>query len=243
MAHKDHLCFKPPEDKNIKIWRYMDFTKYISFLESKCLFFSRSDMFDDSYEGATSHANVRLRPEVYKGSGIPQNAFEQMAKFAKSMRYRTFINCWHMNERESAAMWKLYAKTNEAVAIQSTYQHLYDCLPDNIFIGVVNYIDYETQWLPEGNSMWPFVHKRKSFEHERELRALVQDLSRMETTAHLPDQELGRLVPISPEKLIENIYVAPDAPSWFAELVKKTTLQFKYSFEVKQSILSKAPVY
>lgn len=245
MAHKDHICFQPPENKNIKIWRYMDFTKYISFLDSKSLFFTRSDLFNDPYEGATSHANSKFRPEVYKESGIPQNAFDKMSKFAEWIRNWTFVNCWHMNEYESAAMWRLYAQTNEAVAIQSTYLHLYDGLPENVFVGVVLYIDYETQWLPEGNSMWPFVHKRKSFEHERELRAVIQDLPQDDKgiLVGLPNAEPGRLVPISPIELIENVYVAPDAPSWFAELVKKITLQFGYNFDVKQSILSKAPVY
>ena len=245
MVHKDHPCFQPPENRDIKIWRYMDFTKYVSFLDSKSLFFTRSDLFNDPYEGATSHANIKLRPEVYKESGIPQFAFDHMSKFAEWIRHWTFLNCWHMNEYESAAMWRLYAQTNEAVAIQSTYRRLYDCLPEGVFVGVVNYIDYETQWLPEGNTMWPFVHKRKSFEHERELRALIHDLPLGDKELHigLPNSESGRLVAISPIQLIENVYVAPDAPSWFAELVKKITLQFGYDFEVKQSILSKAPVY
>ncbi len=245
MTDKNHPCFQPPADKNMKIWRYMDFTKYVSFLDSKSLFFSRSDIFNDPYEGATSHANLKLRPEVYKESGIPQKMFDQMSKFSEWVRHWTFLNCWHMNEHESSAMWKLYAQTNEAVAIQSTYQRLRDCLPENVFVGVVKYIDYETQWLPEGNSMWPFVHKRKSFEHERELRALIQDLPQNDKGINigLLNSEIGRLVTISPLELIEKVYVAPYSPTWFAELVKKITLQFGYDFEVRQSILSKAPVY
>ncbi len=109
-----------------------------------------------------------------------------------------------MNEHESAAMWKLYAQTNEAVAIQSTYQKLASCLPENVFVGVVHYIDYETQWLPEGNAMWPFVHKRKSFEHERELRALFEDLPINEKVIQtgMPNNESGREVSIDPESLI-----------------------------------------
>lgn len=175
MTHPDHPCFQPPENKNIKIWHYMDFTKYVSFLDSKNLFFSGSDILNDPYEGATSHANIRV------------------------------------------------------------------CLKTYLWV----YIDYETQWMPENNIMWPYVHKRKSFEHERELRALIQDLPGNDGRIFvgLPNLVPGRLVSISPEKLIENVYVAPDAPSWFAELVKKITLQFGYSFEVKQSILSKTPVY
>lgn len=244
-SKKDHPCFQPPADKNIKIWRYMDFTKYVSLLSSKNIFFSRSDLFDDLYEGATSHANIKLRLTVYKDNPIPEHALEQMSKFAKWVRQWTFVNCWHMNEHESAAMWKLYAQTNEAVAIQSTYQRLLNCLPENIFVGVVHYIDYETQWLPEGNTMWPFVHKRKSFEHERELRALIQDLPSNEKGIQtgMPNFESGRVVSIDPESLIEVVHVSPDSPEWFSELVKKITIKYKFGFEVRHSLLAKTPVY
>ena len=244
-SKKDHPCFQPPADKNIKIWRFMDFTKYVFLLSSKNIFFSRSDLFDDLYEGATSHVNIKLRQTVYKDSPIPEHALEQMSKFAEWVRQWTFVNCWHMNEHESAAMWKLYAQTNEAVAIRSTYQRLLNCLPENIFVGVVHYIDYETKWLPEGNTMWPFVHKRKSFEHERELRALIQDLPSNEKgiQSGMPNPESGRVVSIDPESLIEVVHVSPDSPEWFSELVKKITMKYEFGFEVRHSLLAKTPVY
>lgn len=213
MAAQDHPCFKPPSDLNIKIWRYMDFTKYVSFLDSKSLFFSRSDLFDDPYEGALSHHNIRIRPEFYKDSGIPVGSLEGLSKFREHVRQWIFVNCWHMNEHESAAMWKLYARTNEAVAIQSTYNNFKECLPEEVFLGIVNYIDYEKEWLPEDNMLWPFVHKRKSFEHERELRAVIQELG----SANLPNSELGRLISVNLEKLVKSINISPSAPEWFAD--------------------------
>jgi hypothetical protein len=242
---KDHPCFQAPADRNIKVWRYLDFTKYVSMLSSQNLFFSRSDLFADPYEGATSHANIRLRPAVYKDSKIPKQAFDQMAKLAEWTRQWTYINCWHMNEYESAAMWKLYAQTNEAVALQSTYEKLRYCLPEKVFVGVVHYIDYENEWLPEGNSMWPFVHKRKSFEHERELRALIQDLPQTDKGIQtgLPNQEFGCEVSIELNKLIEAVYVSPESPKWFLELVKNVTKKYDFNFEVHQSLLAKTPVY
>jgi len=41
------------------------------------------------------------------------------------------INCWHMNDHESAAMWKLYLKSDEGIAIQSTYRKLKDAITDD----------------------------------------------------------------------------------------------------------------
>lgn len=244
MANKEiHPCFEPPKNTDVKIWRYMDFTKYVSLLESRSLFFSRSDLFNDPYEGATSHLNALIRPKLYPK--FPDKLFTDSSKFAEWVRQWTFINCWHMNAHESAAMWKLYARTNEAVAIQSTYQRLYSCVKDNAYIGVVKYIDYEKEWLPEGNSFWPFVHKRKSFEHEMELRAVIQELPLHEDciSVGLQNHEIGKLISIKPEDLITNVYVAPSAPEWFAILVQVVTKKFGFNFEVNQSLLSKKPVF
>jgi hypothetical protein len=102
--------------------------------------------------------------------------FEGVSSFQQWIRQWTFINCWHMNENESDAMWRIYARTSDAVAIQSTFARLQRVLSDRAFIGVVKYVDYDTEWMPEGNTLYPFVHKRKSFEHERELRAVMQEL-------------------------------------------------------------------
>jgi hypothetical protein len=47
----------------------------------------------------------------------------------------------------------------------------------NVFIGKVRYIDYQStdfsNFIDENNPINRFLHKRKSFEHERELRAVV----------------------------------------------------------------------
>jgi len=240
MTAESHPIFGAPENPNIKIWRYMDFTKYIAFLDSHALFFSRSDKFEDPYEGATSRFNTKTRPDIYKD--LPEssrtNMITQMSKFTEFIRQWTFINCWHMNEHESAAMWKLYAYSNEAVAIQSTYQRLFDCLPPKTHVGVVKYIDYDNDWLPEGNSFYPFLHKRLSFEHEKEIRAVVQEVNMRE-----PNNETGRLINIDTKILVEKIYVAPTAQSWFLDLVKRVTKKYEFEVAVDSSSLDTTPVY
>lgn len=37
---------------------------------------------------------------------------------------------------------------------------------------MIKYIDYKKDWIPEKNMFYPFVHKRKSYEHEKEVRAI-----------------------------------------------------------------------
>ncbi|MFC6672290.1 hypothetical protein [Marinobacterium aestuariivivens] len=156
-ATTTHMCFNQPENMDVRLWRYMDFTKFVSLISSGNIFFSRSDLFKDPFEGSYSKANIALRPHLYKD--MPSDQFEkmtiQLTTFSKWVREWTYISCWHANNYESAAMWDLYAKTNESVAIETTYKKLVGVLPENAYVGLVNYIDYETEWLPEGNF---FIH-------------------------------------------------------------------------------------
>ena len=47
----------------------------------------------------------------------------------EASRVRTFINCWHENSQESAAMWRLYSSfLPNAVAIKTTFDLLYKSL-------------------------------------------------------------------------------------------------------------------
>jgi hypothetical protein len=240
MTAKKHPVFEAPDDPNIKVWRYMDFTKYVSLLEAQSLYFSRSDLLNDPYEGATSHANAVLDP--YSWSKL----FPEFSKYNEWVRQWTFINCWHMNNNESAAMWKLYAKTSEAIPIQSTYARLCECLPEQVYVGKVHYINYETDYMPETNAFYSFVHKRKSFEHEQELRAVIQELPRSDSglldNGKL-NQESGRLINIDLRNLVENIFVAPTAPAWFAKLVETVTRKYDLENAVTTSSLDKKPVF
>lgn len=149
-----------------------------------------------------------------------------------------------MNEFESAAMWKLYAKTDEAIAVQSTYQRLTTVLPDDSYIGQVTYLDYETEWVSEGNSFYPFVHKRKSFEHEREVRAVIQELPfEGENLDRAKDGPPGKLVPVDLGMLIERVFVAPTSPNWFLRLVQDVTVKYELTQQATRSALDQEPFY
>jgi hypothetical protein len=142
-----------------------------------------------------------------------------------------------MNEFESAAMWKLHLKSDEGVAIQSTYKRLADSFKETVpevWIGVVNYIDYEVQRIPTENALYPFIYKRKSFEHERELRAVIWDDT---------NQTNGLQVRINAEELVENVFVSPTAQNWFEELVKSVMMKYGFSKNVIKSSLAKDPLF
>ena len=120
-----------------------------------------------------------------------------------------------MNQYESAAMWNIYSKTSESIAIQSSFKRLKDSFNSNskkIYIGKVNYADYNTEWIPEGNLLYPFLYKRKSFEHEKEIRAIYLELPPAEKEIIYLNQEaphVGICVDIDIIELIETICLSP----------------------------------
>lgn len=252
-AKTNHPSFPQPKDPDTKIWRYMDFTKLIAMFENNGLFFARADMVGDPFEGSYARANEKLRPEMYaedcKRLNIPiEKWLEGLKSFGglnKWHRQWMVINCWHMNEFESAAMWTLYTKTNESICIQTTYNKLVSCLPESVYIGEVQYIDYNKIWLPEGNLFSPYMHKRKSFDHEHEIRAIRDEAPKcplpMESGKIPP--EYGVWITIDLHELIENIYIAPSSPNWFTELVEKTSQRYTFHFKVIKSSLAEEPFF
>ncbi|MEH7424963.1 hypothetical protein [Bacillus thuringiensis] len=254
--YEEHLCFKLPEGRK-KIWRYMDFTKFMDMLDKESIFFTRSDKFQDKFEGVYPKMNRELRPKNYKEEleKLPPEARENFFKsldsieiFAEFLKRFTLINCWHMNEYESAAMWDLYLKSNEGIAIQSSVERLVKCFKGNkekFYIGEVEYIDYKKTIIPEGNFFYPFTFKRKSFEHERELRVVhllelpaVDDAIDYKAPSPL---EFGMPIKCDIKELIERVYVSPTAPEWVFELVCSMCQKFNLDVEVIKSELSELP--
>lgn len=261
MRYQSHEVLTPPDDPNAAIWRYMDFTKLVALLESASLFFARADTLGDEFEGSYSRFNLQMRSEIYKD--MPAEALAQMAEFSSAMPRFTHVNCWNVSPVESAALWGLYVPPSGGVAIRSTFQRLVDCfLPDDadvdplpmgqmIFVGRVHYADYDSVWMPEGNTLWPFVHKRHSFEFEAELRAIIQELPTVDDPAAEGGKRIdvaqpspsGRLVPVDLGTLIDAIYVSPVAAAWISELVESVCARYSVEKPVVPSSLVGRPVY
>jgi hypothetical protein len=238
----ERRLFAEPSDKSVRIWRFMDFTKFFAILHRSGLFFARCDLLDDKFEGSVPRA---MREETEGRNS--RDEIVAYSDFNKWIRKWTTINCWHMNECESAAMWKLYAQSNEAIAVVSTYERLRNSLTaDRFWIEQVQYIDYEKDRIPQGNAMYPVVFKRQSFAHENELRAFTSEFPTKGEHRLDMDREPsspGAWEPVELDHLIETIHVAPQSPSWFVELVSEVSNKYNLRAPVKQSSLDLDPVY
>ncbi|MBU2061182.1 hypothetical protein [Flavobacterium frigidarium] len=219
---------KLPEDPDTIIWKYLDLSKFLDLLMSRKLFMSRSDKFEDQYEGTFSEPTFE---EIRKLS-IDNPDF---LKFYKTHRERVAISSWHINEYESFAMWQIFTQNSEGLAIQSTIGRLQESLhlENNYkqYIGEVNYIDYKKEYIPFDDMFFPFLFKRKSFQYEREVR-IITDVKENKIT--LND---GLKISVDIDKLIENIYIHPKSENWYKNLVIQLVKQLGFDFNIEKSDL------
>jgi hypothetical protein len=197
-------------------------------LLSQQLFMSRSDKFEDQYEGTFSEPTFE---EIKK---IAANKPEFL-DYYKSHREKVVISSWHINEYESFAMWQIFTKNNEGLAIQSTIGRLKEALqPENRveqYIGNVNYIDYKKEYIPFDNAFFPFLFKRKSFQYEREVRIIT------EVSSHNISVNEGIKINVDLNQLIEKIYIHPKSENWYKKLVIELVSKLNFDIEIEKSDL------
>lgn len=219
---------KLTDDDNAIVWKYLDLSKFLDLLLSRKLFMSRFDKFEDQYEGTFSEPTF----EEIKKIAVNNPKF---LDFYKSHREKIVISSWHTNEFESFAMWQIFTKNNEGLAIQSTIGRLKTALtPEKHFeqyIGEVNYIDYKKEHIPFDDSFFPFLFKRKSFEYEHEVRVIS------DVTASNVQINDGLKINIDIDSLIEKIYIHPKSENWYKNLVLRLVQELGFSFKVEKSDL------
>jgi hypothetical protein len=265
MVVLDHPSFRLPENLETPIWRYVDFPKFVSMLETAggSLHFSRPDHpnFDDSYEAVppkrvqqaiertwTDAVNGQTNKSDRDGVRELTDCFRDVAK---SVRRLVGVNCWHCSEHESAAMWKLYG-ASYGIVVRSTVQRLLDALRkarETVRVGLVEYIDtHDTKaWDDYAGRVstrdlyhW-ILAKRKSFEHEKELRAVIGDLGHISTETEFSKE--GKTIPVPVGVLIESVTVAPKAEPWLGELVGQLCDRYGVHIEVQHSSLGERSLW
>lgn len=252
--NEPHECFERPADPDASIWRYMDLAKFVSILKEQAIFFARADKLGDPFEGSVTKPTRLMLEEYCRTHGLPDNVVDNFRGVVAASVRCTAVSCWHANDCESAAMWRLYLSSGEGVAIKSTFTRLVTSLPqwnketdvDLIYAGVVKYIDYDTTVMPQNNLYWPFVHKRLSFRHENEIRAVMTDSKGLwagTPPGYVSFPNGGASVPVNLPTLVESVFVAPSAPRWFEEVVRSLVDKYGFSFPVHRSRLGEDPVY
>lgn len=254
-AGTNHPAFKQPKSKRSSVWRYMSFARFVWLLSRRVLYFRRADLFDDPYEGyytkpmsspeslaawiASMAADPKMNEEVVRAH------FKNSLELIREGRKDFFLSCWHLNDAESAAMWKVYAPLHEAVCIRTSYLSLVTSLPNWVDVGLVNYRDYARHSIDPGNVFNLIMSKRLSFAHEKEVRAVVWLVG--SDVPKPPDfvgpGNNGLLVKVDPSELIEEVYLSPTSASDFGEAVEGVASRFGLKVPVRQSEVNAPPAY
>lgn len=210
MSYSGKNSFIKP-DMSSKIWRYMDFFKFVDLISSKKLFLCKPSDLGDPFEGAVPAAIRNALGRAGMGS-LANHIYSAVGE-------NIYINCWHKSEYESDAMWKIYALNKAGIAIQTTVNKLVEAIehyPFEIHLGMIEYIDHET-YLGAGFSPYHlYMYKDRSFEHEKELRIIfpLKDKMNVEKCGN------GIKIPVDVSKLIENVYISPTSDDWIIGIVK-----------------------
>ncbi|MCI0708028.1 MAG: hypothetical protein L0Y80_11160 [Ignavibacteriae bacterium] len=251
--YQEHPQMQLPLDPHQQVWRYLNLAKFLHLIQTSKLYFARVDRLGDPFEGSisqlTKEHRIKIAEELKsKGVGSASEIPDKLSFILKTALKEIYVNCWHMNSTESAAMWNLYTTDSNSIAIQSIFHKLTESLEKaifDVFAGVINYVDYDLVRIPEENLFFPFLHKRLSFRHEEELRAIIW-LNETERKKNGLDRETlpeGLNIEVNLNKLIEKIYISPLAPNWFAEVVKNYILTSKIDKPIVHSRLNETPIF
>jgi len=247
MPYKEfELCI--PTNQDSVIWRYMSLQKFELLLEDKSLFFCRADKFADPFEGTIPQKEAEYRAR----SITDDQTIKSISNLHKKLKGHFIVNCWHINNAENDAMWRLYLKDNDGIAIRTTVRNLLDSLKtakEDIYCSEVRYINFEKdKWLPpidSYNAFAPIIHKRLEFTHENEVRLIhqIDFVNDIDSFWQKQPKIKGKDVSIDINNLINTVYCAPSSDRVQIEKIKNIVNEYGYNFEVKKSKLDNVPFY
>jgi hypothetical protein len=213
---------------NSKIWRYMDFWKFESLINEKCLYFRRSDKLEDDMEGKYAEANRQYVTAMYERflQAYPlQDSHEHRETGNEAFRHAVFINCWHLNRVENIAMWERFTKTENSVVICTTLRKLFRSISEVTpssnkmeLKAIVSKVTYAPQTIPrpEWSHYGPYFYKDTKFMDEREFRLIIHP---PENHA-ISEKDVAQKLSIDPVALIEQIVIHPRSQANFKNKIK-----------------------
>lgn len=243
---------------NAPLWRYMDFAKFIALLTDNGVYFSRVDLLGDRFEGARGVASREpewrqnsltylteailnapdVHPPVDREDALKQAEvlYDLIASHSASEIRRTYVSCWHENEGESEALWRLYCPPlSTGVAVHTDFASLDAALDpgSGAVFGHVQYVDFNKSFAGSYDRVF---WKRKPLSHEAEVRGVIH---RMEIDP-LPS---GVIVPADLERLTKKLVISPFAPPWFEAVLQNTIKTFGLTLPVYRSELEAEPFF
>jgi hypothetical protein len=209
-----------------KVWRYMSLARFVWLLQKRQLWLSRADLLGDPWEIALDGDQLEFvisrHPPTDIFSKQPrESAEERSARIIKLWRRKTFINCWSTSEHESHALWRIYCRSVEGVALQTTLAKLSDSVAGLSVLRVTYEGPGRTRRTPTIDDL--VTKKRPMFAYEREVRIVRSEIG----DEVMPDEKiLGLPLAWEAERHLKSIRVHPEADFSFFETVAAVIEQY-----------------
>lgn len=263
--------YKPTQ----KLFRYLELDKLIfSFLHGG-IPLVRLTVLSDEFEGSipsvflerAKEYHLRILRDREPGKIFqPVDYIADRDKYLRDRQERAyqwrrnhFVSCWHANDHESEAMWRLYSQYNKGVAIQTDIATLARELPGEyenqghvttILISRMNYIDFANPppslFVPGAAVQEPELLKRVSFAHEKEIRVHAHPMCGWGYHIAGVEPEIEGdyiLLPAKIDELVHKIIVSPGAPTYYYEFLVSLVEHFGYAIDVEKSTLAGDPCH
>ena len=221
--------------------RYLDVPRFINFLMTSSLYLCRSDLFPDKFEGSFTPTVRDAICAAYSKNKI-EYTYE---KFKKELREGVFINCWSLGVDDNMALWQLYGKTNDCVAITTTVKKLTETLDGFKGSGHLSIckVDYIRHWKDPEIDVKPyssvFRYKTAGYGFEQEVRVI---LDRFDSSFESDTKEDGVSIPVDLNAFLRSIVVSPECSTWFRAIIKDIALKYGVSCPVRNSSMAKEPI-
>ena len=141
------------------------------------------------------------------------------------------------------ALWQLYSNPTNGVAVTTTNERLLSaCLnwaeKEKVEVFKIKYIDhFRNPDMIIGSYSDPLRFKHRAYKFESEVRVVI---SRIRRVSESSNPTLLKL-PVHLKSFIRSVVVAPEAGSWFFELVEDLTARYNLDVPVRRSKLTYPP--
>ena len=177
---------------------------------------------------------------------VPANEISY-EKLVRQQREWVDVSCWHANEKESMAMWKIYGGTTNAVCIVTDVTSLKSSVytsekGQKLILAKVEYISHLDEQFKISHSLAPLMHKAHFYSFEQEVR-LMSFNENAPVKKDRPSSEYGSYLEVNLEQLIKEIRVSSKSPKWFHDLVKNVLKKYGLNIPVCESGMNQKPFF
>jgi hypothetical protein len=213
-----------PLDPDTQVWHYTSLDAVTAMLNAGQMRLRRIDAYQDPFEGSVPTKQVDDQLPIFASAAhmmqslpahFPDTDFDRRRyrdpwadmSFRRRAKTRSaHACCWRWGD-ESEAMWRLYCKDGpsggQGLALRTPFGKLVATVAhEDVYVSPINYRFYH-----EGDGfndeIDAFLHKRKGFEYEQEIRVLKYDEAQYLTLV----QCLVADVPTPPKELPEYTFL------------------------------------